>query len=143
VRWSLVLDDLSHRIPADVWLTSSQFTQSGTGAAAVAPAPTAASAPAAGAGAPAGAGATATTAPTSSASVGSVTFTGAAASKAAVASWLDSLATVPGFSNPYVSSISTNSAPGSATTTVSFTSTVSLTPAALSNRYATPNGAGK
>ena len=140
IRWSLVLDDLSRLVPAGVWLTSTQFVQ----AAATAPSMTAPTTP--GSATPTTpASPTTPTSPTMPAiasSLGTVSFTGSAASKAAVATWLEAMAEVPGFANPYVTSISdTPQATGNGA--VAFTSTVSITDKALSNRYVVSKGAGQ
>jgi Tfp pilus assembly protein PilN len=70
--------------------------------------------------------------------IGSVSFTGIGFSHDDVAVWLESLATQKGYTNPYFSS-STEALIGTRKT-VNFTSTVTLTPAALSGRYTKPIG---
>jgi Tfp pilus assembly protein PilN len=117
VRYSQFLNDLSLSVPENVWLKNITFTQ--TGAAA-----------------PAGPAAAAN--PLTAAGIGTVTFTGVGFQHDDVAVWLESLASQKGYANPYFSS-STEALLGTRKT-VNFTSTVSLTPAAYSGRYAKPIG---
>lgn len=112
VQWSRSLTDLSLRIPSTVWL--SQVT--------VAPA-AAAAAPVPGAASP---------------GVATITFTGIALSHDDVALWLDSLAKEHGWSDPYFST-SVEAYIGSHQT-YAFTSSVTVTSAALSGRYTAPAG---
>jgi Tfp pilus assembly protein PilN len=112
IRWSYMLNDLSFRIPSDVWLTGIQATET--------PASGAAS------GAPATAGAPAS-------DIGTVTFSGVGLKHDDVATWLDSLAKEKGFTQPTFSN-STESAIGSRGV-VNFASSVVLDNGALSNRY--------
>ena len=108
VRYSGLLHDLSRTVPADVWLESVSFSQ-------VAPA---AETGAAGA----------------SPAIGSVTFAGVALEHDDVATWLEALADQDGFASPTFTGATTG--PLGERTAVTFTSTVSLTSAALSGRYA-------
>jgi Tfp pilus assembly protein PilN len=119
VRYSQLMNDLSLTVPENVWLKNIVFQQ--TGAAGTTP----------------GAAATATL-PGTTSGIGSVTFTGVGFSHDDVAVWLESLAAQKGYANPYFS----NSAEALLGTrkTVNFTSTVTLTPAAYSGRYAKPAG---
>ncbi len=112
VQWSHYLTDLSLRIPSTVWL--SQVTVG----------PAAAAAPAG----PAVVGAVP--------AVATITFTGIALSHDDVALWLDSLAKEKGWSDPYFST-SVEQYIGSHQT-YTFTSSVTVTAAALSGRYAIP-----
>ena len=109
VRWSRLLNDLSLTVPDDVWVKDVAFTQ----------APAAAT--------PAG------TVATSPASIGTVTFSGVGFGHDAVAVWLESLAEQKGYADPYFS----NAAESLIGTrkVVTFTSTSTLTPDALSRRY--------
>jgi Tfp pilus assembly protein PilN len=114
IRWSYYMTDLSLKIPQNVWLSALTATEQ--------------------AAAPAGPGAaTAVTA-----GVGSMTFTGVAFSHDDVATWLDAMARERGFTNVYFSN-STKSAIGPKSI-VNFSSSVTLTQAALSGRYAAVEG---
>ena len=118
VRWSYYLNDLSLRIPDHVWLTNLTATETGATAA-----PSAAAA-----GAPA----------LAQPGIGTVTFSGVAFSHDDVATWLDTLAKEKGFANAYFS----NSAKAliGARPVVDFTSSVTVTSAALSGRYTAVEG---
>jgi Tfp pilus assembly protein PilN len=112
VLWSHYLTDLSLLIPDTVWLTQVQASETSAG------------------------GSTTSTAPQSSVfapGIGTLTFTGVAFSHDDVANWLVALAKQRGFANVYFSN-STETKAGSKTL-VDFTSSVSLTSDALSNRY--------
>jgi Tfp pilus assembly protein PilN len=113
VRWSIVLNDLSIRIPSDVWLTT--FTGSVTASTG---APQAGNQPLA---------------------VGTLSLIGSTFTHLDVAKYLARLADVPEFSFPYL----TLSAKGGTATSplVTFNSTVELSPAAL--RRNQPGGARK
>lgn len=111
VRFSGLLHDLSRTVPDNVWLDDVTFSQ---------PTP----APPAVAGAEAG--------------IGTVTFSGAAFSHDDVAAWLDSLATQDGYADPALTASTASAGDGRAT--VTFTSSVTLTSAALSGRH-TPTSA--
>lgn len=117
VRYSTLLSNLTSSLPEDVWLTSVTFTQADPAATAAAAAPDAA----AGSTAPAG--------------IGSATLSGVGFSHDDVADWLDGLAEQRAYRDPYLTD-STAGRTGNRTT-VSFTSTVTLTEAALSGRYTT------
>lgn len=109
VRWSRLLNDLSLTVPDDVWVKNVAFTQ----APAAVP--------------------TAGTTGTVPASIGTVTFSGVGFGHDAVAVWLESLAEQKGYADPYFS----NAAESLIGTrkVVTFTSTTTLTPDALSRRY--------
>ena len=111
IRWSYYLEDLSLKIPSNVWLTNVSATEATAGTA-----PTSAAA-----------------VPGTSAGIGSITFTGVAFSHDDVATWLDVLAKEKGYVSPYF----TNSAESfiGPRKVVNFTSSVVLTPAAESGRY--------
>lgn len=117
IRWSYYLTDLSLKVPQNVWLT-------GITASEQAPAAASASAAAPASAVPAG--------------VGTVTFTGTAFSHDDVATWLDALAKERGYTNAYFSN-STKSAIGPKEV-VTFSSSVTLTQAALSGRYTAVEG---
>jgi type IV pilus assembly protein PilN len=106
VRFSGLLDDLSRTVPDSVWLEDVAFSQPVVG-------------PQAGAAGTAG--------------IGTVTFTGVAFSHDDVAAWLDALATQTGYADPSLTSSTATAQRGRRT--VDFTSTVTLTSAALSGRH--------
>ena len=114
VRFSGLLDDLSRSVPDGVWLKTVQFSQA-------APTPAAdGEQPAAGDG------------------IGTVTFTGVALRHDDVAAWLESLASQEGYADARFADSTASTIGGRAV--VTFTSSVSLTPAALSQRFAAPEG---
>ncbi len=117
VRYSQLLNDLSLSVPENVWFTDIGFTQTDGATPAAAPA----------------AGAVAT-----DPGIGQVTFSGTAFTHDDVAVWLESLATQKGLADPYFSS-STEKLIGTRKA-VEFTSTATLTPAALSGRFTAPQG---
>lgn len=114
VRYSQYLNDLSLTVPENVWVKNVSFVQgpavAAAGAAVGTPVP----------------------------GIGTVTFTGVGFKQDDVAVWLDSLAKQKGYANPYFAS-STKALLGNRST-VNFTSTVTMTDAALSRRYTTPQG---
>ncbi len=118
VRWSRYMNDLSLTVPDNVWVKNVSFTQAG-GAAAPAPA-------------------AGTALPGTEPGIGTVTFTGVGFSHDDVAVWLESLAKQKGYANPYFAN-STEALLGSRKV-VNFTSTTTLTSAALSGRYTAPAG---
>jgi Tfp pilus assembly protein PilN len=118
VQWSHYLNDLTLRIPDNVWI--SQLTmQAGSGSSATAPASSA-------------------TASALTPGIGTVSVTGVAFSHDDVATWLDSLAKEKGYTSPYFS----NSAEAFLGTRriVNFTSSTIVTSDALSGRYTRPAG---
>jgi Tfp pilus assembly protein PilN len=110
VRYSQFLNDLSLSIPENVWVKSITFAQAGV-------------APVLGSTDP---------------GIGTVTFSGVGFKHDDVAVWLESLAKQKGYANPYFSN-STEAFIGTRKT-VDFSSTVTLTPDALSKRYTAPAG---
>jgi Tfp pilus assembly protein PilN len=114
VQWSHYLNDLTLRIPDNVWVQQLTITEgtSGSGQPGAQPAATN--------------------------SIGSVSVTGVAFTHDDVATWLDSLAKEKGYANPYFSS-STSAYIGSRGI-VKFSSTTQVTPDALSGRYTHPAG---
>jgi Tfp pilus assembly protein PilN len=120
VDWSRYLSDLSLRVPDNVWLSGLQLTQSNTGLAATATAPV-----------QPGAQLTPT-------GIANITFSGVAFSHDDVATWLDMLAKEKGFANAYFSN-STKATIGKKSV-VNFTSTVTVTDDAKSNRFTKPAG---
>jgi Tfp pilus assembly protein PilN len=120
IRWSYVLNDLSLRIPSNVWLTNATANESGT------PGATGGAAPAA------------STATGAAAGIGSVSFEGVAFQHDDVAAWLNALAREKGFDSPTFSS-SSESMIGSRKV-VDFTTSANVTSKALSNRYTSKAG---
>jgi Tfp pilus assembly protein PilN len=110
VRWSYYLEDLSLKIPTNVWLSNVAATETTAGA------------------------------PSSAATtgIGSITFTGIAFSHDDVATWLDVLSNEKGYTSPYFSN-STESFIGPRRV-VNFSSSVVLTNAAESGRYSSASG---
>ena len=113
IRFSTLLDDLSRSVPDDVWLDNVTFTQ------------TSASAPDA-------------VAAGTSAGVGTVTFAGLGGEHDDVAVWLESLAAQERFADASFTKSTAGTVDGRPS--VSFTSTATLSPAALSGRYADVEG---
>lgn len=114
VLWSHYLNDLSLRIPDNVWLTNMSVTMSGASSS------------------------SSTTSSQGTTSVlpggmGQISFTGKAFSHDDVATWLDSLAKENCYANPYFSN-STATTIGDRPA-VDFTSTVTITSGCLSGRY--------
>lgn len=115
IMWSGVMKDVSSVIPTQMWLT--QFNGSLTSATTGTPAP--------------GASGTAAPSATTGANlVGTLQFSGYAMAHTDVADWLDRLAQVKGWANPWVSS-SQKTTSGN-TIVVQWTGTVDLTSAATS-----------
>jgi len=113
VRWSTQLRDLSLSIPDNVWISNMTIARS---AATAAPTLGAAATP----------------------GIATISFTGVAISRDDVATWLDSLGKEKGYLNAYYSTA--QEAVLGMKALVNFTSTVTVTDAALSGRYTTPNG---
>ena len=116
VRYSQLLNDLALSVPSTVWLKDVEFTQGAT------------------AGAPAAPAASASALPT----IGTFTVSGVGFSHDDVAIWLESIASLKTYSNPYFSN-STEALLGKRKT-VSFGSSANVTSAALSGRYNKPAG---
>lgn len=123
IRWSYVLNDLSLRLPANVWITQINAAET--------------TAPGATQG-----GSSSATAPTLPGTtvtpLGAVDFRGVAMKHDDVATWLDSLAKEKGFAQPTFQN-STESTIG-AQGVVDYSTSVLLDPSALSNRYITKAG---
>ncbi|MGB8649506.1 MAG: PilN domain-containing protein [Mycobacteriales bacterium] len=119
VRYSQLLNDLSLSVPSNVWLTSVAFTQGGSSV-------------------PAAAAAAAAAAPGAPTQIGTFTVSGVAFSHDDVAVWLESIAGLKTYANPYFSS-STEALIGTRKS-VNFGSTAAVTSAALSGRYTKPAG---
>lgn len=110
VRYSRFMNDLSLTVPDNVWVKSVSFAQAASPAAVGSTEP----------------------------GIGTVSFNGVGFSHDDVAVWLESLATQKGYANPDFTN-STETLIGTRKT-VTFTSTVQLTAAALSGRYTKPLG---
>jgi Tfp pilus assembly protein PilN len=118
IRWSFVLQDLTTRVPNNVWLsgmTVAETSVPGSTATAATPAVGSSVVP-----------------------IGNVTFSGIAFNHDDVASWLQSIAKVKGFADPTFSN-SSKTVIGTRTV-VDFGSTVNVSPTALSNRYTSKAG---
>jgi Tfp pilus assembly protein PilN len=109
VRWSYFLNDLSLKMPRHVWLDSMTVASSGVVAA---PVPGQYAVP----------------------GIANIAFVGHAYSHNDVAAWLDSLAKQKGYTQPYFSD-STADKTGTNSDVVGFTSQVTVTDEALSQRY--------
>jgi Tfp pilus assembly protein PilN len=120
VQWSHYLNDLSLRVPDNVWLTQMQVTQKQAQS---------------GASVSSSASGSSAIVPTG---IGNITFTGVALARDDVATWLESLAKEKGYTFPYFSQA--NEATIGARKVVDFTSTVTVTDAAKSGRYTKPAG---
>ena len=118
VQWSHYLNDLSLTVPSNVWLTNVSISQTS--------------------GAPAGGRAAAGSSSVFDAGIGTITFTGVALSHDDVAVWLESLAKEKGYANPYFTNSTESDLNGH--TVYNFQSSVNVTPAAYSGRYAKPAG---
>ena len=117
IQWSHFMNDLSLRIPDNVWVTHLTMSQNvpGPGGSTTAP--------------------TTTQSVLADAGVGKVTVEGIAVSHDDVATWLDSLAREKGYANPYFSSAEEEHIDGHTKDVVTFTSTNTLTDDARSGRY--------
>jgi Tfp pilus assembly protein PilN len=102
VRWSVILNDISIRIPSDVWLTSF------SGAVSAPQGPT-----------------------TTTTSFGTVSFAGSTFTHLDVAKWLSRLEGVNEFSFPYLTLSAKAGSSETGTETVTFNSTVELTGGSL------------
>jgi Tfp pilus assembly protein PilN len=129
IRFSSILQDISAVIPGDVWLTQMSVALKETGAAA-------------GAGGNAAAAATALTpgSPGAGSPVASITFTGASLEHVDVGSFVRALSSGPKrhgsrvYLNPYFTASQKDAQEGGETT-VTFSATVDLSPAAFSGRF--------
>jgi Tfp pilus assembly protein PilN len=120
VRWSFFLNDLALTMPSGVSLDTLQVTSPapGTSPQAVAPSAATAAAGASGVGVP---------------GLGTMNVSAKALSYNTVANWLDSLAKLPTLTDPYIGSITAGTEEG--VKIVTYSSTATLTPDALSMRY--------
>jgi Tfp pilus assembly protein PilN len=117
IRWSFVLNDLTTRIPNNVWLTGLSATETS--------APGSVSAPTA-------------SVDGSTSGIGTVTFSGIAFNHDDVANWLQSMAKVKGFTDPNFQS--SNKTDIGTRPVVTFGTTATLGTSALSNRYTSKAG---
>ena len=124
VRWSRLLDDLSHEVPDRVFLTDLAYVQTGSARAGSEQAGSV------------GTGGTQT--PGAGASIGSVTVAGTAFSHRDVAVWLEAFGAQEGHAGATLQSATERRLGGR--TVVDFTSSVSLTAEALSDRYTRAGG---
>lgn len=115
IQWSHYLNDLTLRIPDNVWITQLTISEGAPGSTA-----------------PSGAAAT------TPGGLGSVSVSGVAFTHDDVATWLDSLAKEKGYADPYFQN-SSQSFIGTRRV-VNFTSSTVVTPDALSGRYTRPAG---
>ena len=122
VRWSFFLNDLALTMPSGVSLDTLQVNSPAPGASTTVTAPSATRAPA-------GSGASGAGMP----GIGTMTVSAKAFTYNTVANWLDSLAKLPTLADPYVGSISAGAEEG--TDIVTYNSTASITPDAMSRRY--------
>jgi Tfp pilus assembly protein PilN len=114
IRWSYVLNDLSFRIPSNVWLTAMQATETAAD-------PTAS-----------------TLVSQTPGSLGSIAFNVVGLKHDDVATWLDTLAKEKGFSNPTFSSSNENQI--GSRKVFDATTSADVTSDALSNRYVAKAG---
>jgi Tfp pilus assembly protein PilN len=122
IRWSSYLTDLSLKVPDAVWLSSVSATETNTGFSVT----------------PVGAATAATTPSLGTPGIGTISFAGLAFSHDDVATWLDVLGRERGFADPYFTN-STEMPVGTKTLT-GFVSSVVVTDAAKSGRFAAPAG---
>lgn len=120
IQWSTYLNDLSMRVPDNVWLTNITATETVPGATGAVASPTAAP----------------NSLPLTQSGIGTVQFSGVAFSHDDVANWLDALAKEKGFTNVYFSS-ATKGLIGTRTV-VNYVSQVTLNSSALSGRFLKP-----
>lgn len=127
IRWSYVLNDLSFKLPSNLWLNAIVASETSAGGAATSGVATTAPSTLAGASA-----ASATT------PIGSITFNVTGRHHDDIAAWLDSLTRIRGFADPAFQT-STETAIGT-TPAVTAASSVNITNAALSNGSHTGSG---
>lgn len=120
VRWSFLLNDLSFRMPSNVWLTSMTVSETAPAASSTGPSTLGGS----------------TSVSTAPVPIGSIGFTGVGFKHDDVAAWLDAMAKEKSFLNPLFSS-STESTIANRPV-VNFGGSVTLTSTALSGRYTAP-----
>lgn len=126
VRWSVLLNDLSFRMPSNVWLTSMTVTQA---------APSASSAPT-----PQTLGAASASTSTAPVPIGTITFAAVGLKHDDVAAWLDAMAKQKTFLSPIFTS-SSETTIGSRQV-VDFAGQVTLNSLSYSNRFTAPSATG-
>jgi len=117
IRWSYYLNDLSLKVPDNVWMNSITASEGGSSTTPGA-----------------------TPSPLTTPSIGTITFTGSAFTHDDVATWLDVLAKERGFDSAYFTNSTEVHPPGAKKTFFNFTSSANLTDAAESGRYAPKAG---
>jgi Tfp pilus assembly protein PilN len=124
IRWSYVLNDLTFKLPTNLWLNTITANETTAGATAIAPTTTATTL---------SSGASSSAAP-----IGTVAFSVTGRKHDDIAAWLDALAKVRGFADPTF----LTSAEGSigSTPVVNAGTNVNVTTGALSNKYTTGSG---
>jgi Tfp pilus assembly protein PilN len=134
VLWSDQLNVLRGDLIDGVRLSTLTVTETLTGAGGTAGSSTSVTLPAApaGSGTAAAAGTTAATAAAASTGIATVSMNGVAVSTDKVADWLDTLATMPGWANVYLSSVTQDTTYAGL---YNFTITANITDKALSHRY--------
>jgi Tfp pilus assembly protein PilN len=125
IRWSFYLNDLSLKIPSNVWLSAVQASESTAPGFSGSPGSATSSS-------------AATSLSAAANTIGTISFSGVGMRHDDVARWLDSLSRLKGFADPTFSS-STETAIGSRGV-VDFGSQATVTTAALSNRYTVKAG---
>jgi Tfp pilus assembly protein PilN len=109
IDWSYMLNDLTFRLPSNIWLTAMQASESGVGTA------------------------TALLPGESATSIGVVSFSGSGMKHDDVAAWLDALAKEKGFNQPTFASSTEVTLGGRPI--VNWVTSVNLDPSALSNKF--------
>ena len=122
VRFSQMMNDFSLAIPSTVWVTSLAMTTSAPAAPAAPTAPVAPGAPVV----------------PSTSGIGILTAAGVGFSHNDVAVWLEAIAGLKAFSNPYFATSTEGKIGGR--TIVNFSSTATINSTALSGRYTKPVG---
>ena len=125
VLWSRYLDELRGKLPDGVRLSNIGIAPAGSTSTTTAPAQSGTTT----SGAATGSGVSAN-------AIASITIQGRAVNQDAVASWLEALATIKGFTNTYL----TTTTADPLTKVATFTVTVDVTPEALSHRFDNTGG---
>jgi Tfp pilus assembly protein PilN len=135
VQWARTLADFSLSLPDDVRFTSLTLSlgASASGTASGAATGAATGAASGGTSAAAATPSTGTAAPAAGGGIGSVAVEGTARSNRDVATWLDTLSSRPGMTNPYFSAAQRDKV--GKQTIVKFSSSATLTGDVLSHRY--------
>ncbi len=141
VSWAKMLQELARTIPSDVWLTSIQGSVNTPGSGTAAPAATTTTVAGATTTAAGSTGTTATTVPPVAAPGGTITFSVNGLDYSSVSAWLQRISAIPSFSDLFVPNAALTE--GSTRSTVTFSSTATITPAAKSDRLSKFEGTGK